>query len=726
MSVEMQVDAYRVAITRDDARNMLLVSISGGALIAMSAPKSIEFNVFWVTNSQYGHIINRCADCGFTPQETYAIAQRIEGYRHGVAMEPRTPGFTLGDCRGHMVAYLQRKAEEMRQAAELAEKKKFIDLLVGENPTAAVPSFAAVAQPAYLWKEIAHLDGSGTTGIPTPGTDEKLATIVYPFGDTPWARAVKMHELLHARFTPEIMPLMVNNGEGVQYQDVVRQIAEDIRLANIARAKGLLRDDTFFPEAAWNVKPDKPRSDLDKAVVMMANWGQPLEGDWNKLDVAEYMGRLGGVQPHAKGVLEIWKDEVQDILDNEPNPQRQFLALAKSTHNALVVLAEPPPPGGGGQQQQKQDSPSRGDDKSDEDSGSAQESQSGGISDGEQDTESEDRPEQKERPQPQNQSQAAQRRRKAVQKQHEKRRQEIRYAREKSIPRELRPSVRESIQKSAGCSKASLRKSIPESLLKEIMGRIEESKRAGHTPDAMNDTRGYGNTNAPWTPGGLRPPPPTKEIAENYSLDATENIWGDMTIQLAPLERNFKALVKRPGTAAPEGPSPRHLHRWYGDKQLFVRQGLRRGGALLIDISGSMGWAWKDTLALIEATPAMIIALYSGWADHGHLTIIAKDGRLVSPHFSPKDMGHGGSNTVDGPALAWLARQPRPRVWFSDGQVHGSSQRTINYTNRTGLSASSVLSADVKRLTRLGAIHRTVEVDDVKKIFMGMKVGERE
>ena len=35
----------------------------------------------------------------------------------------------------------------------------------------------------------------------------------------------------------------------------------------------------------------------------------------------------------------------------------------------------------------------------------------------------------------------------------------------------------------------------------------------------------------------------------------------------------------------------------------------------------------------------------------------------------------GPSNVVDQPALEWLARQPGPRIWISDGKVTGCNDR---------------------------------------------------
>jgi hypothetical protein len=64
-----------------------------------------------------------------------------------------------------------------------------------------------------------------------------------------------------------------------------------------------------------------------------------------------------------------------------------------------------------------------------------------------------------------------------------------------------------------------------------------------------------------------------------------------------------------------------------------------------------------------------MIAAYGGGHDSGVLRVLARDGRRVDD-AGLASIG-GGRNVVDGPALEWLARQPAPRFWVSDGQVTG-------------------------------------------------------
>jgi hypothetical protein len=65
---------------------------------------------------------------------------------------------------------------------------------------------------------------------------------------------------------------------------------------------------------------------------------------------------------------------------------------------------------------------------------------------------------------------------------------------------------------------------------------------------------------------------------------------------------------------------------------------------------------------------AAVVAIYSGSGDAGELRIVARgDRRVASDQFE----SFGSGNVVDLPALEWLAKQPAPRLWLSDGCVTG-------------------------------------------------------
>ncbi len=573
-----------------------------------------------------------------------------------------------------IASLIYQQKDSQAQAAVEAERLELAKMLVGDNP-APVSGFVSVAQPNFVWDEQFTTDGQGATGFPKRGfEDTEKATFSVPPGDTPWARGVKLHELMHARFTPEVLSLFAPDSPSAKFSEDVHQIAEDIRLAHKAEQLGLLSEDTYFPAALFERTPKKQRTQLEFATLYMASYGQPIEGITNYKDPENFarLTKTETLTPRGVEILTRWRQDTEALLQSDASAQDTFMNLATRTQQALDELADvPPPPGGGGGEGDKPDKGTEGDGR------------------------------------PQDGKQA-----------------------EGSEPKKPSPAKqKEQIAKATKAASSILRPSLP----KEVMAKAAASAKKTATGKSANGSApkgfiGYGAPNRPWEPGGIRPPSPTREIAENYSLEITKGVWGEMVTRLAPLQRNFKALVKRVGPAAPDGPTPRHLHRWYADKHVFMRQGLQRGGTLLIDISGSMGWAWEDTLKLIEATPAMTIALYSGWDDHGHMTIIAKDGRLVARDFSPEAFGHSGNNTVDGPALEWLAKQPRPRVWFSDGEIVPSNKMMwptgardpddYNHARRVVDSARR----DSNRICRLGGIRRTVDVDEVAAIFKGKRV----
>jgi len=105
------------------------------------------------------------------------------------------------------------------------------------------------------------------------------------------------------------------------------------------------------------------------------------------------------------------------------------------------------------------------------------------------------------------------------------------------------------------------------------------------------------------------------------------------------------------------------------DRAIFHRAGRGGGGTILVDTSGSMSLTAGHVEQLVRAAGgAAVVAIYSGRGDEGELRIVARgDHRVESQFFEP----FGSGNVVDLPALEWLAREPAPRLWVSDGCVTG-------------------------------------------------------
>lgn len=147
--------------------------------------------------------------------------------------------------------------------------------------------------------------------------------------------------------------------------------------------------------------------------------------------------------------------------------------------------------------------------------------------------------------------------------------------------------------------------------------------------------------------------------------------WGSMKTEEPPRPISVRPLplARTRMRHAEEGVHPHRLLRLPIDGRVFGERRKERGiGSLLIDGSGSMGWAQSEIVALLERAPAAVIAVYAGREVDGTLRILAKRGRMVAQEFMRSP---GGGNIVDFPALQWLAEQPAPRFWMSDTYVTG-------------------------------------------------------
>jgi hypothetical protein len=147
---------------------------------------------------------------------------------------------------------------------------------------------------------------------------------------------------------------------------------------------------------------------------------------------------------------------------------------------------------------------------------------------------------------------------------------------------------------------------------------------------------------------------------------------GRMKIALPPLVVRQPSVL-RAGLArrrcAMEGTQIARPDRLALDRAIFHRGARGGGGTILVDTSGSMSLNAKHVEELVRsAGGAAVVAIYSGRGDQGELRIIARgDRRVAREFFEP----FGSGNVVDLPALEWLAKQPAPRLWVSDGCVTG-------------------------------------------------------
>jgi hypothetical protein len=161
----------------------------------------------------------------------------------------------------------------------------------------------------------------------------------------------------------------------------------------------------------------------------------------------------------------------------------------------------------------------------------------------------------------------------------------------------------------------------------------------------------------------------------------SDRMAGAMTIRTAPLTVVLKSILKNKAShfvSAPEGSVIRDISRWCSDKSIFrcAKKRGKDGATVLVDTSGSMRIDPHQIDEMATQSPwATTVAIYSANLKEGELRIIAKEGRMASwKHMKRFD----NSNVVDAPALKWLSKQPKPRLWVSDGIVTGVGDRSYN------------------------------------------------
>ena len=191
---------------------------------------------------------------------------------------------------------------------------------------------------------------------------------------------------------------------------------------------------------------------------------------------------------------------------------------------------------------------------------------------------------------------------------------------------------------------------------------------------------------------------------------ARQSKWGQMQIE------TLQASNSRPIPAAARsraftdhGAVLEAAHRLHIDGRVFTRRRRQRGGTVLIDASGSMRFSPSDLERVITAAPLATVGIYGGRGRSGTLTIVASKGRMAaSALIKAASCQHG--NVVDGPALRWLARQPEPRIWISDGHVTGIADQP-----------SSDLAVDAIHICRKARITRAEKTDIVTDLLCRLR-----
>jgi len=183
--------------------------------------------------------------------------------------------------------------------------------------------------------------------------------------------------------------------------------------------------------------------------------------------------------------------------------------------------------------------------------------------------------------------------------------------------------------------------------------------------------------------------------------------WGKLVaLPALPMTEHAAATAAQRRTlAVPAGSRLGQIRRSLTDGRCYRRnvQRLAKGGTVLIDTSGSMHLEPEQVHAVLAALPAATVAIYSGTADRGAVSVIAKGGKCASAAAIKRRIADvGGGNIVDGPALRWLAAQAEPRLWVCDGDVTGCGDARAAHLNDE--AGALVFRADIVRLDSMSAL----------------------
>lgn len=185
---------------------------------------------------------------------------------------------------------------------------------------------------------------------------------------------------------------------------------------------------------------------------------------------------------------------------------------------------------------------------------------------------------------------------------------------------------------------------------------------------------------------------------------------GRMSIFTPPLTVRQRAFVRagRGGRrCAMEGTRISRPDRYAIDRAIFTRRTRGEGATVLIDTSGSMSLGIEQVEEIVRtAGGAAVVAIYSGRDDVGELRIVARgEMRAANEFFKPFASG----NVIDLPALEWLAKQPEPRLFVSDGCVTG-----------TGDEGSEKVLEACQEVMKRGRIERVEEAIDAIEVIKAM------
>lgn len=203
-----------------------------------------------------------------------------------------------------------------------------------------------------------------------------------------------------------------------------------------------------------------------------------------------------------------------------------------------------------------------------------------------------------------------------------------------------------------------------------------------------------------------------KELYDKSLYLTCWNKWGEMEIANLPLVKAHPTRKNARKIHPSFVGAFRYPHRALlpaSDGMAFAHRKKAKGGTILLDCSGSMNLNLNNIIGLLNRAPMLTIAGYASYDDFrkGSLAIFIKNGMIAS-RTSIKGWYESISdgNVVDGPAIRWLIKQARPRIWISDGEVTGIDDRR-----------SENLSLEIILLKKIGRIKQYPRMRDCLKAF---------
>lgn len=149
--------------------------------------------------------------------------------------------------------------------------------------------------------------------------------------------------------------------------------------------------------------------------------------------------------------------------------------------------------------------------------------------------------------------------------------------------------------------------------------------------------------------------------------------WGELKIGRLPLEIVSTGTMGKKRVSTNVGRHPRRMTRYMTDPEmrLFDRKVRAKGGIVVIDNSGSMGFSREQIRQIVEMAPGATVLAYTWLGEsEDNAWILAQNGKM----YRELDVRPSG-NGVDLPALEWAMKNRRhnePVIWVSDGGVSGT------------------------------------------------------